>query len=316
MPGSTFTASASSDKKRLINIKANSMDPMLFEALNDVIEALTEQPTKILPCLRDVKSDKYLFQSQKNNQDDEDEQPFHSTYKKLYRTPKDFLRKYLAALAMTNGRSELDETSLVSLEKAREGTIRDLYYYLHDVAADTAWPAFCHNRRVWRETFADVHKTLGSRIKSVKILRDGTKMHINWQECGQYGLEPAEGGPKTHIVYRQLNLRAALTDFPDIAGAFTIPGNHSHTKAVLKYKRSSASCIEFFSDEQKTAIYDHWKKHPQTIQNAANTAEQKRVEEEGADSDFGLGAAAAEPGVQVAPPAMDQRGRKRKQPSS
>lgn len=304
------TAMSSASKKKALVVRAETaakLDPMLTEALQDVMDALVAEPAKMLPCLRDVKSDKYLF---KDTGAGDDEAPFHSTYKRLYRSPKDFLRSYLAT---ESDRSDLDDAMLLALDKGGESGVRDLFYYAHDCSGETPWPMFCHDRGVWRGTFRALHQHLGAKIKQAKIKRQGAKVSLDWTKFGQYILLPEADGPKQSIKFCQLDLTAPLSDFPTVESGFLLQNNFSHTKATLKYKRSTASCLEFFDEEQRAKIHEHFKHVAKKTQDFANEAEQAREErdDDGApDSEEGEDEAApSAPSRRSAPP-LGTRGKR------
>lgn len=296
--GSSATASPAASKKAWLK---TGIDPMLADALEELTELLVSELVKILPCLRDAKSEKYLFKSDAPATNDADDIPFHKTYKKLYRAPKDFPRAYLLQLSMDNGRRDLDDELLQAAEKASEGATREAFFYLHDVAPETTWPTFCHDRRIFKATFAQQHKNLGARIKHLVYNRMGNKVQYDETSSGQYRLLPIEGYPKTHIEYKHLSLKAELQDFALIASEFSISANYSHMKATLKYKRASALCIDFFSDDAKAKIADHFRAAAKQLQNIANEKEQARpiddneIEAEAGASSSTVGAGAKRP---------------------
>lgn len=77
---SSATSPASANKNWL----KTGIDPMLAHALEELTDLLITEPVEILPCLRDAKSDKYLFKNEGGAAcGDADDIPFHKTYKKL-----------------------------------------------------------------------------------------------------------------------------------------------------------------------------------------------------------------------------------------
>lgn len=125
------TNMSSSSKKKALAVRAetaSNLDPMLTEALQDVMDALVAELANMLPCLRNVKSEKYLF---KETAAQDDEAPFHSTYKRL-RAPTDFLRSYLAMIATESGRHDVGDIMLQSLDKGGDSSVHDLLYFDKD----------------------------------------------------------------------------------------------------------------------------------------------------------------------------------------
>ena len=95
---------------------------------------------------------------------------------------------------------------------------------------------------------------------------------------------PEEGYPKTEIRYKHLGVKAPLVDFVEVSSDVAIESNFSHTKALLRYKRSTTSCLDFFDESQKVRIMDHFRGIPKKTQDMANDAEQKGAESEAQDS--------------------------------
>lgn len=77
MPATAISTQSTPNKHGVANIKPSGIDPMLQDALNELVDALIAEPTKILPALGDARSDKYLFKNQAKT--DDNESPFHAT---------------------------------------------------------------------------------------------------------------------------------------------------------------------------------------------------------------------------------------------
>ena len=155
----------------------------------------------------------------------------------MYRVPKGFCRRYLRSLCDAESGIHLDDDLLAALEKTEEGSVRNMFYYAHDLAPDSERPVLCLNKHVWRNTYSAVHAHLGHRMKSLVLLRRGGKVHIDWNKFGHYELLPGQGFPKTHVRFKHLNMQASLDGFEQITGEFKILHNHSWQKAGLKHKK-------------------------------------------------------------------------------
>jgi len=176
---------------------------------------------------------------------EEPEAPFHATYAKLYRTPKEDIKLYLAATAP----EIITEDILCKCEKAQDGSIRNAFYYSHHVLGSTAWPRFAHDKFVWRSTFKCRHAEVGSRLLEIVFVDfDGPKgerlKKIDWNSWGQFTLAPDDSDKKTEIVATCDGSKVALDD--PITGPYQIVNNWSIGDAEIQYKNYRIPIYKLF----------------------------------------------------------------------
>ena len=103
----------------------------------------------------------------------------------MYCAPKEFLRSYVIMLAKACGREDIDNNTLLSAEKSKDGSLREMFNYIHDCCPESPWPTFCHDRSVFRKTFSSLHDSLGMRIKHIVFERRADEVSLNHTKSGQ-----------------------------------------------------------------------------------------------------------------------------------
>lgn len=209
----------------------DALDKLVEENLEKIMELLRAELAKVFPCLEMLKTETFgITAPQLDDGDDEDDEtPFHECYTRMHRLPKDFAKAYMANL-----NPDLETETLNQVEKAQSGSVRAIFYSSHGIVASSAWPRFAHDKRVFRQAFADVHVQLGERLKSIKFTDSAGKTYVDWNKWGVYRMEdPNKTGKLTHVCHVATKESAEL----DIAlpGEYKLLENWDDLKAKVQY---------------------------------------------------------------------------------
>lgn len=240
-----------------------------------MVRHLRENPMKIEGTLRFAKNTKV----KEEGMDEATEvTSFHSTYRRLYRVPKDFLRAWLPTLCAIP--LFLTDEKLLKIEKTEDGATRNIFYTATGTSPDSPWPQFGHPHENFKAIFEAVHRDLGNRIQHLVLKNVGDKIFIDWKKFGVFHFEP-ETFPKTHVVHIS-GERAELEDFAIRDDSYTIVDNHSLSKSSVVVKGRTTRCLELFQEEQKNTFRLEAAGMKDRIQAIANDVENRRVEGEAA----------------------------------
>eukprot|EP00971_Amphidinium_carterae_P351491 6492139-Amphidinium_carterae.3 len=259
----------------LDNIVQGTIDGMVTEALDELIGLLKAEPAKIYPCLRLARRSN--CEVTKAADDATREPPFHESYKKLYRLPKDFATTYL--LQLLEAPEWLTANVLRQLEKSDAGASKEIFFFIHAVRPDSPWPKFCLSRTTFRQAFRELNEYLPKRSLAdidIEYSENRIPMRVNWQKFGCFVLHPLSSFPKTH-AYHCSGVSAPLESFPTINNFnYSIRENWLDEKAELVSGNCCARLLDFFPAEAKTEILDSLRVG-EFLQTAANRAHQQQV---------------------------------------
>lgn len=248
-----------------------AMSRLIEENIEKILEILRAEPEKVFPCYEMLRTSTFgVSKDDEEDEDDDCEQPLHSSYTKLHRLPKDFVKAYVQE---KNADYTLD--ILNRLEKHNPGSVRHLFFHAHGVAGGTSWPKFAHDRSVFRAAFGSVHESLGSRLSSLKTVEEDGKISVDWNNWGGYKLYPEEKPEKTHVKHVKSGKEAAL-DHPE-NGNYRLLENWDECKAKVQHQRTTTPLIDFFGAAFKLEC-EKRAKSTETIQNAANQVEANRLQ--------------------------------------
>ena len=269
--GSTTSTNASPLKKARSSGDAcsNALDALQISALSDLVTHLQDSPHTILPTLHWVQKADFDRASKPTS----GEPPFHSTYRKLYRIPKDFLRGFLPDLVGQD--SALTSDSISLLEKGEDGVARKLFFYATNTSTDTAWPQHAHDKGIFRSTFLAAANSHGNRLHSIVMHKDGLVMKVNWKQWGCYVLTPLDKCEKTKILHVATGTEA---DLDEVVKSYEVRENWHHLKAQIKLKRSWTNCVDYFEAEFKTNRISSYRDNKATLHKLASAAYAKLPE--------------------------------------
>eukprot|EP00971_Amphidinium_carterae_P129168 2558588-Amphidinium_carterae.1 len=233
--GSNRGQSNAFKRRRSVNsldsIVQGTIDGMVTEALDELVGLLKAEPAKIYPCLRLARRSN--LEVTKAAEDATREPPFHESYKKFYRLPKDFATSYL--LNIHDAPDWLTQTVMKQLERSDSGAAKEIFYFIHGVKSDSPWPKFCLARNTFREAFRELNDHLSCRSLSNLAVEfvNNIAVRVNWKKFGCFVLHPVEGFPKTH-VHSCFGFTAPLEGFVQISDEnYTIRENWIDEKAEL-----------------------------------------------------------------------------------
>lgn len=252
----------------------SAMDTMEQEALDELVALLQQDPRKIFPTLRWAQSSAVAARAEPPPPppaDDENEWDFHDSYRKLYRVPKDFLRQFLPPLPEMALR--LKSEALTRLEKSEDGTVRNLFVWACNVSTDTAWPPFCHKKRIFREVFTNAVVDRGNRLSGIVTKEVGEKLFADWTKCGGYVFGPA-GGNKEWVDHVPTKTCAQLAEC-GFEGEFDVQNNSHELKVELRVRRQVTRITEFFEEAFVSSLKASHAKTRAYLQEKANTARAK-----------------------------------------
>ena len=221
--------------------------------IDKIVEELENHPEKVLPTKEFVFSESAVVAAPKSSDSTAEEEPFHNSYRKLYRMPKDFSKEYICFVS--GGKLTVD--TLTILEKNADGTLRAIFYFAFNVAPSTPWPVHCHNKKIFRKTFQLWHdgEVCGKRLANIVLKEVDGKLYVDWNKWGYYIIiQTADGKYKVcYTPKREDELFTTTLDFP-ITGAVDILQNWSPTGAQLKVGKITTSIIDLFTREVKSKI--------------------------------------------------------------
>jgi hypothetical protein len=120
-----------------------SLNGVMERAIGKIIFALREEPVKILPCLEIVEGGDLIPKPMVHEVENPDDKPFPKTYCKLYRIPKDYMKKfYLHRVCPA-----LSIVLLNNLEKNTPGTIKNVFLQPTESTPTTAGLSFATRRK-------------------------------------------------------------------------------------------------------------------------------------------------------------------------
>lgn len=223
---------------------------VMEDSITEINRLLRENTAKILPALRIIRSDD-LVPKQESEQVTEDK-PFHSSYTKLQRLPKEYARELLTLEA---NNPEITAETFERLERATDGATRAAFYYAHHVLPPTPWPRFALNREVFAATFKMRHKAIGNRLETMPLKTSGDDLLIDWNSWGVYKLFPPGDVAKTEVRHIALGKSAPLAPITIAAGAdYQLLNNWDSAKAQLKYHNLVTPLLNMFDPAVKREI--------------------------------------------------------------
>lgn len=212
---------------------------MQEEGLDELIELCRQDPRKILPLLRVAKQDSLVEDTAL--EPTSGEKPFHMSYTKLQRIPKDFLRSWLPdVLPKPN---KFDDTTLKNLERNEPGSLRQIFYVACKVLPTSKWPKLCLERDIFRETFARCHAQNGALLK--------------W---GVYIAISDAGGVLSTLRHVTTKRDADISDLGVPANNFCISQNWEPFKAAIKWKRQTQNLFELFPKDAQRKIKEEMRR--------------------------------------------------------
>lgn len=304
---------ALSGRKAVDTCISDTLDAFSRSSLQELVEILEQDPQKIFPTLAFARKPLEFTAAKTAISGDE---PFHHTYRKMYRIPKEVAQDVIISYLAEN---QMNLSTLKACEKKEDGVSRNLFYFLHNITGHSPWPKFCHDRTVFRLTFKDVHEHYSSRAtKIVTRLSDGEPM-IDWQRFGAYVAEPLDTYPKTHLLHisgERVSLAETGVDIADATTDWGMVENYDETKAKIRVKKSVASCLELFGREFQARVKAAWRQK-EFLQKFASAAQaaingEPESDEEGEEEE---GASAPAPAQRGAAPRLKITS-KRKAPSA
>lgn len=207
---------------------------MQEEGLDELIELCRQDPRKILPLLRVAKQDSLVEDTALEPASGE--KPFHMSYTKLQRIPKDFLRSWLPDVLPKP--STFDDKTLNSLERNEPGSLRQIFDVACKVLPTTKWPKLCLERDIFRETFARCHAQNGALLKTMVFKDDDDdKINVDWTKWGVYIAIGDAGGVLSTLRHVTTKRDADISDLGVPANNFCISQNWEPFKAAIKWKR-------------------------------------------------------------------------------
>lgn len=245
-------------------------------ALQELVDHLEEFPHKTESVLRFAKMAAVKTEREPACGGEPD---FHSTYRKLYRIPKDFLKQWLPTLA--SNPMAISEYKLARLEKESDGIIRNIFFVIANCLPETPWPQFCHSRAIFKKVFQWVHTEKGNRIDRIVLIEKGNRVLLDTSKFGTFILGPPGDCAKTYIEHI-IGARADISDFTVPDSDYTILENFNPQKACVKVKRATAKCLDFFSDSQQDTSKADILRTKDYLQNITNEV---HAEHEGADEE-------------------------------
>lgn len=221
---------------------------MQEESLNELMEICRADPKQILPLIRMAKQD--LAHEEPEDEQPSGEKPFHNSYTKLQRCPKEFLRSYLPDLSG----GQLTDKHLRHLERNDDGSTRSIFYYACNVMGGTKWPSFCLDRDVFRRAFRIAHDKNEKPLTKIRFIDadDDDKIKVDWSRWGHFVLLP-EGADqaKKELVHTLTKEKVDISDL-GVCGECAVAYNWDALKAVVKWRRQTQVLYELFpKDFQK-----------------------------------------------------------------
>ena len=226
------------------------MAAVLEEAIAEIVTLLRENTSKILPALNIIRGND-LVPAQVDEVAPADEKPFHRSYTKLQRLPKEFARELLTAEA---DRPEITIEIFEQLERGAEGSTRAAFYYAHKVLPATAWPKFALDKGVFRATFKARHADCGNLMKTMPLITKGDKLCIDWNSWGVYKLLPDGKVAKTQVHHVKLQKTANLPITIGAEDEYLIQNNWDDLRATLKYKTLLTPILNMFDASVKHEV--------------------------------------------------------------
>lgn len=240
---------------------ADALDSLQISALADLTKVLQAEPHTILPTLHWVNTTGFDRMEKATPEDG-----FHSTYCKLYRLPKDFLREYLPDLV--GDRAKVSSDTVVNLEKGEAGVSRKIFFYGTHTSTDTAWPQHCHMKSTFRSVFMKAHEHHGKRLSAIEVYMDGQVKRVDWKKWGSYILVPLDQPQKTHVLYVASGVKAPLDD---LVTNYDVRENWHDMKAQIKIKRSWTDFTDYFEKDFKDTRVNLYRDNKALLQGFATT---------------------------------------------
>lgn len=242
------------------------------ESIQEIIALLRKEPSKTLPCLRLVKGDSLLPKAE--TEGGSGEAPFNSSYKKLYRIPKEDARSILVG-----AHPSVDDAMWIEIERATDGATRSAFFYIHGISEGTKWPKAALHRSVFRDMFAKVRDMKGDRISGLVTYRgEKNKLMIDWTKFGYYRLLPEDQEQKKQVVHLPSGTKADISEM-NIKGKYKIQGNWSETKAEVCYGKLKQRALDFF-DDAFIATVDRRSRDLGSLVDIADQIANERLEQE------------------------------------
>jgi len=259
-----------------------AMQEMVDEAFDELWATLEAEPAKVMPVLAFAK--KSPAEMCPRTVSDEDA-PYHDTYRKLWRYPKEYAQQYLLDVPKY-ARAEIDLPMLKLPEKGEDDICRRLWYFAHDCDGTAPWPRFAHSKAVFKRAFSLMYESYGRRLDTLILDTTGDKVKVDWRSWGAFVFLPIDKYPKTHVMHvsgQKAELIGSGFSIDGSAG-FTITDTWHTIKAEVRYKKSSVKIIELFSEEFQRAQKQRAARVRERMQVFANQA-QSEVGEDPGDED-------------------------------
>lgn len=247
-----------------------AMQELIDEAMDELMEILEREPNKVALVLRFAKKSPAEMEPKANPDADA---PFHHTYRKLWRYPKECAQAYLTEIPRFS--ITMDIPLLKLLEKGEDDVSRKLWYFAHDCDGTAPWPQFAHNKQVFKQCFAAIYEECGRRLDGLKI--NSAESKVDWMQFGAYVFLPVGGFPKTeikHISGKTASLEDAGLSIAE-AAHFSVSDNWHTMKAEARYKKNSVRCIDLFPDDFKQLQKQRLARVKEWMQKFANEAQAK-----------------------------------------
>lgn len=257
------------NRKTVDTCVSDTLDAFSRTSLQELVELLEEDPQKIFPTLAFARKP---LEYGKPKTAQSGEEPFHHTYRKMYRIPKEVAQEVLVSYTDPDG---LDLATIKACERKEDGVSRNLFYFAHNIGGHTPWPKFAHDRAVFRATFAEVHQHYGKRATTIVTKVVDGEHAIDWSKCGAYVMEPADGYPKTHLVHcsgKKIALQGSGVEISSATVDWGMVDNYDETKAKIRVKKSVTPCLELFPKDFQAQTKTAWRQ-TEFLQRFANKAQ-------------------------------------------
>jgi hypothetical protein len=178
----------------------DDMNRVKADSLQDIVEILTEEPHKILPCLSMIRSPMFgVTRAQAAEKMGNSSEPWPDSYTQFKLIPKYWLWSWIQGV-----QKKFTPQIIELVESADKQAIRKLMLFATGRCDSSKVPPMCLDKVILSRTLLAAYKDMGSRLNDEwfgnAIMTSG---EIDWQRHGAYSLqsESNEGSLATHVAH-------------------------------------------------------------------------------------------------------------------
>lgn len=257
MPASVAPSQPGSGRKRRRNpeeelplseyLAEKLEDPVLEDAVRDIVDKLVAQPQKILYAQVKVADDSLLPKKKQNIAGasiPENDKPFSEDDKTFDKLPIEYVRTIL--LPALEPLIFNDDQKIRDAEKAFLGSIKGLFFQALGVKECRKWVKVGKRKDVFMKAALELYNDRGRRLRNFTFATGlKGKYFIDWRTSGIYQLLPLAENKKTHVQHTA-GLQQALPEELTVTNQYTIAKPWHESTAVLEIGRLDQTIAKMF----------------------------------------------------------------------